>query len=179
MTVRDDLMPEGFDKDTATIIDSAVGTGGGAAAFTDLTDAPGVIVTNAPLVGNAAGTAVEFATGNSVGRITKTIAYDAAATQNTFGVEAATDENFDEFGAATLSSVASTAIGSAKCELTAGFGANFPVFQVEVSADATTKQVALLIGGGADFIWTGIPTSDPAVANALWNDAGALKISAG
>ena len=35
----------------------------------------------------------------------------------------------------------------------------------------------LIAGGNVDF--SGLPTSDPAVAGRLWNDSGTLKISAG
>lgn len=59
--------------------------------------------------------------------------------------------------------------------------------QIEAADDGNFKKgedvrlergERLLVSGDViDF--TGLPTADPAVAGRLWNDAGALKISAG
>lgn len=43
---------------------------------------------------------------------------------------------------------------------------------------ATTSVTSLTVTGGT-VIMTGLPTTNPAVAGQLWNDAGTLKVSAG
>lgn len=57
------------------------------------------------------------------------------------------------------------------------------VLKSGISDGANGGDIRLqLLGGGAGFgniFLEGIPTVDPLVANAVWNDAGTLKISAG
>ena len=51
------------------------------------------------------------------------------------------------------------------------------VVTVTSTLGATTSVTTLTASGVVKF--TGLPTSDPAVAGQLWNDAGTLKVSAG
>lgn len=51
-----------------------------------------------------------------------------------------------------------------------------------VTVNATygaSATVANLTASGSVIKLTGLPTSNPTVAGALWNDAGTLKVSAG
>ena len=47
-----------------------------------------------------------------------------------------------------------------------------------VAATTLTASGAVVLSN-ASIKMTALPTSDPAVAGALWNDAGTLKVSAG
>ena len=48
---------------------------------------------------------------------------------------------------------------------------------VNATLGAATSVTTLTVSGAV--IFSGLPTADPVVAGALWNDAGTLKVSAG
>lgn len=133
----------------------SLGGAGGATAFTDLTDCPATITAGALLVGNAAGDGVVQAPGfvvidDGVPAAGKQL---TAICQQVDGRQTVATIGL-EAGYAQLDLYAQNATGDVYGELT---------------IQATPTGVLV----------TGLPTSDPAVANALWNDAGTLKISAG
>jgi hypothetical protein len=52
--------------------------------------------------------------------------------------------------------------------------------QLQATPNVKAVVVANALGGSwADVVATGLPTEDPAVVGQLWNDAGAVKVSAG
>lgn len=138
------------------------GEGGGATTFTELADAPDVITPNAVVCGNADGSGL---IGSPLLVVSDGSVFAAAAADTGTGGGAV-----NLFGGA--SSLASGEAGGVTVN-----GGN--------SSDPTgiggNVQLAVGTGGAADgnILLTGIPTADPEVANAIWNDAGTLKISAG
>jgi hypothetical protein len=50
---------------------------------------------------------------------------------------------------------------------------------VEPGGTITIGGVAVTCDADGNIIFTGLPTSDPSVAGALWNSTGTLTVSAG
>lgn len=77
----------------------------------------------------------------------------------------------------------STAITAAKGA--GSFGASVHIFAGDGDTDFNGGDVTFTPGAGAgsgvdgNFIINNLPTADPTVAGALWNDSGTLKVSAG
>lgn len=57
--------------------------------------------------------------------------------------------------------------------------ASVPAGSIPTVGAAGILAASRITDNGVNIIVEGLPTSDPAVANALWNDNGTLKISAG
>lgn len=51
--------------------------------------------------------------------------------------------------------------------------------EVEVGGTLRIGDVTITCDAGGNIIFTGLPTSDPSVAGALWNSTGTLTVSAG
>jgi hypothetical protein len=144
--------------------------GGGAVAFVDLSDAPNTIVPIGVVCGNAAGDAL-------VMRDVLTIADNGNVFLTTTGaINVGFDDGFDITGN----------IAGAYFYVETGATAGFDLIGKANSSVDTTGNLRLAGATGivmalssGNLVVSGIPTSNPAVAGALWNDAGTLKISAG
>ena len=187
----------------------SVAGGGGATAFTDLTDCPATIIPNALLVGNAAGDGVVQADGSTLslgvqligggddeqanggGSVTIRSGSDAYGG----GAGNVTIEGGEDLGAGggagnvIIRGGRSTTFNGGYINITAGAselfdgpnGANLELRGGGGGGGTSFGGDLVLRGGlsGGNVLMTTLPTSNPAVANALWNDAGTLKISAG
>lgn len=153
------------------------GGSAGAQTFTDLTDTPGTIGVDRVIVGNQAGDALRFAdeiqvqedgdvfiqvpTGKSI-TISGGYALDLAAT------------DFNSTLQLSEGGVNISADTGLQISLSTGGDGSFVDLLAETIYISGNVEVTT-----ASFVVSGLPTSNPSVAGALWNDSGILKISAG
>lgn len=143
---------------------SLAGVGGGAAAFTDLDDAPNTYAGNQGLVPsvNADEDALNF-----TDHITVVSGAGSAVTLKANGS-----------GGVRLLSESGSGGVSATVDGTGGISlANNGDGVLSIRADGSGDLSMSIYTG--NFTIEGLPTSDPAAVGAIWNDAGTLKISAG
>ena len=69
--------------------------------------------------------------------------------------------------------------GSEKISLTNTGGNATNSLELKTIAGGITIGVSGTLGASKQLFLTNLPTSDPSIANAIWNDSGTLKVSAG
>jgi hypothetical protein len=131
---------------------TAVATGDGTAIVDHQASAEGA--GNAQAIINAGATVGEATTGMQA-------TSEAQATTN-IGAQATEDDG--------------TALTDIRSQTTDGTC----ILNLMAKEGATEAQIRLaIIAGATQFLTKGLPTSNPGVAGALWNDTGTLKVSAG
>ena len=151
---------------------------GGATAFTDLSDAPATLVGGSYLGTNADGSAIEclsaagpegFASGPSGPQVIRQ-----------FGANVYATTDYDNpAGGANLSANSDPANDLGQGTVTLNASNSTRTVQLEMTAHAGVDAAYINMAFSGDGYWkiTGLPTANPAVAGAIYEEAGLLQLS--